>query len=253
MSTWAIEKKLGFTRSRVFNALKKHNIPTRTVAESHIKYKRSDFRGNLVERAYMIGFAIGDLRVRNHNGKNSETISIGCGSTKNAQVDLIEGLFSYYGRVWKGKPNARGVINIEAFVNKSFFFLLPERRDYAWCGRNKNHFFAFLAGFTDAEGSFYISNGKAFIAWGNYDEDILYFIRKGLITFGIETPKIYCDSLRGYVGTHGYKRNKNYCHVSICRKTEIDKLLRALKPYLRHKDKLQKLAVVEKNIKLRST
>ncbi len=252
LSTWAIEKKYGYSRSSVYSALKKFNIPIRNIAQAHIKYTRTDFSGNQEEKAYMLGFAIGDLRVRNHNKDKSETISIACGSTKKAQIDLIENMFSKYGRVWIGKSNAIGVINVEAYVNHSFSFLLPKIRKYKWCEKNKKYFYAFLAGFTDAEGSFFISNGKAFVAWGNYDLDILKFISKSLIRFGHVVPKIHCDKLKGKINSHGYTRNGTYCHISFCKKDEISKLLKKLRPYLRHRDKLRKLVVIEENINLRN-
>jgi len=251
LSTWAIEKKFGLSRSRVYNALKKHDIVPRSIATSHIRYKRSDFSGDLHEKAYLLGFAIGDLRVRKLNGKQGETISIGCGSTKFAQIKLISKLFSRYGRVWKGKPDKRGAINIEAFVNRTFFFLLLENRDYKWCLKHKNYFFAFLAGFTDAEGSFYISNGQALVSWGNYDVAILDFIKKGLAKFGIVTPKIYQDNLKGFIGKHGYARNQNYSHLSCSRKELVKKLLQELGPFVLHQDKLSGMANLRRNLIIR--
>ncbi len=250
LSTWAIEKKFGISRSTTYSLLKKYQIPIRSIARAHIKYPRSDFSGDLQEKAYLLGFSIGDLRVRSHNGRQSETISIACGSTKPAQIELIEGLFSKYGRVWKGKPDKRNVVNIEAFVNKSFTFLLPEKRTYLWCNKRKL-FLSFLAGFTDAEGSFYISNGKAFVAWGNYDVIILRFIKKQLAKYGIVTPRINSDSLQGYVGSHGYARNKNYAHLTCSRKQTVRVLLRELKPFLKHADKKNKLASLDMNLKIR--
>lgn len=198
----------------------------------------------------MLGFAIGDLRVRKLN-KNGSTISIGCGSTKHAQIALIEELFSPYGRIWKGRPDRRGAINIEAFVDMSFSFLLPSERQYQWCDGSRDSFFSFLAGFTDAEGSFYISNGKAFVAWGTYDMQVLGFIKTGLAKYMIHSPRLYRDSLRGFVGSHGYIRNKNYWHLSISRKAELQKLLPLLGSYLRHKDKRRALAQVNKNLIMR--
>lgn len=251
LSTWAIEKKFGFPRSRVYNALKRNDIIPRSIANSHIRYKRLDFNGDLCEKAYLLGFAVGDLRVRKLNGKQSETISIGCGSTKFAQIKLFYRLFSGYGRVWRGKPDKRGAINIEAFVNKTFSFLLPEFRDYKWCVKCKKHFFAFLAGFTDAEGSFYISNGQAFVSWGNYDAIILDFIKKGLDRFGIITQRIFQDSLKGFIGSHGYVRNNNYSHLTCGRKEMIRKLLQELEPFVLHQDKMKNMARLRKNLIMR--
>ena len=181
------------------------------------------------------------------------TISIGCGSTKPAQITLVRQLFSKYGRVWAGAPDRRGAINVEAFVNKSFDFLLPTEREYAWCGRKENHFFSFLAGFTDAEGSLFISSGKAHVAWGNYDTKILAFIRSGLTRFDIEAPNMHCDSLRGYTGTHGYTRRKNYCHVTCVKKEVVQKLIDKLKPHMRHADKRDCLVRLRKNLIMRNT
>ena len=251
LSTWAIEKKFGLSRSRVYNALKKHNIVPRSIANSHIRYKRLDFSGDKCEKAYLLGFAIGDLRVRTLNGKRGETISIGCGSTKSAQIKLIYNLFSKYGRVWRGKPDKRGVTNIEAFLNRTFYFLLPKIREYKWCIKHKKHFFAFLAGFTDAEGSFYISRGQAFVSWGNYDVAILNFIKKGLEKFGIVTHKICQDNLKGFIGKHGYVRNQNYSHLSCSRKKLVGKMLQELRPLILHQDKLSSMANLRRNLIMR--
>jgi len=251
LSTWAIEKRFGFSRSSVYQALKKHQIQARTLAKSHIRYARADFSGDKCEEAYLLGFSIGDLRVRILNKKQSETISIGCGSTKRAQIVLIEGLFSSYGRVWKGAPDRRGAVNIEAFVNKSFSFLLPRVRSYKWCANNADHFFSFLAGFTDAEGSFFISNGKAFVSWGNYNHGILLFIKRGLLKFDIKSPALCRDTLQGYIGAHGYRRNKNYWHLTITRKVAVKELLDRLGPLTMHADKKRALVCLRRNLIMR--
>lgn len=249
-STWAIEKRFGYSRTRVYKALKKHGVPVRTLSASHIRYARTGFSGDSCEKAYLLGFAIGDLRVRRLN-KGGGTISIGCGSTKPAQIELIEKLFSGYGRVWKGAPDKRGAVNIEAFLNDTFSFLLPDAREYKWCANAEGTFFAFLAGFTDAEGSFFVSNGKAFISWGNYNVTILRFIRSNLLKFGIDAPALHRDSLKGFVGSHGYPRKKNYWHLTITRKAMLEKLLNQLSARLRHADKHRALVRVRQNLIMR--
>lgn len=251
LSTWAIESRYGIPRSRVFNALKRFGIPSRTLAQSHITYTRADFSGDALEKVYLIGFAIGDLRVRNHGGARSETISIACGSTKTAQIELIQSMFAPYGRVWVGKPNSRGVVNVEAFVNTTFAFLIKKDCNYMWCAEAADSFFAFLAGFTDAEGSFYLTRNQARVAWGNYDTSVLMFIKNGLTTFGIRSPNIICDSLGGTVGSHGFRRNKNYCHLTCARKDVIRMLIARLKPYIRHADKKIALQAIERNLEAR--
>lgn len=248
LSTWAIESRYGLSRSRVYNALKKFNLPSRNLAQSHIVYPRLDFSGDACEKAYLIGFAEGDLRVRIHNKVRSETISIECGSTKPAQIDLIRDLFSPYGRVWIGKPNIRGVVNIEAFVNRSFAFLLPQQRTYTWCAKSEKCFFAFLAGCTDAEGSFFITDNQARVAWGNEDKDILTFIQGTLLSYGITPSQLVCDSRAGTLSSNGYFFNQDYCHVECIRKVSIRDLLRRIARYIRHADKKIALARIQRNL-----
>ncbi|MFB6192858.1 MAG: hypothetical protein ABEK00_01270, partial [Candidatus Nanohaloarchaea archaeon] len=73
LSTRDIAEKLDTGRSTVYSKLKKFDIPTRDISESHIKYERKDFSGDSEERNYMLGFCIGDLRTRKV-GKKSKTI-----------------------------------------------------------------------------------------------------------------------------------------------------------------------------------
>jgi hypothetical protein len=55
---------------------------------------------------YLVGFALGDLRVRKIY-QNSETIKVDCGSTKIEQINLIKNLFKKYGHVWISKPTSK--------------------------------------------------------------------------------------------------------------------------------------------------
>lgn len=154
-------------------------------------------------------------------------------------------------RVWQRKPDKRGAVNVGAWVDKTFSFLLPRERDYRGFSRHKNSFFSFLAGFTDAEGSFFISDNQARIAWGNYDVTALRFIKRNLSLYGIETPKIYKDHLQGTVGVHGYQRNSNYCHLVCTKKAVIGRLLTFLEPYVQHEGKKEGMVRLRKNLILR--
>src|SRR3990167_7030353 len=109
LSSRKIAKIYNCAYSTVDKIIKGYGFPVRTLAEAHIITSRLDFFGNLEEKAYLIGFRIGDLRVRKFY-KNSETILIDCGSTRREQIELVEKLFDKYGRVWISKPNKKGVI-----------------------------------------------------------------------------------------------------------------------------------------------
>ena len=98
LSTWEIEKKFGYPRSTVHRKLKEFGLNTRNIATSHIVFSRKDFSGDIFEKAYLIGFRIGDLNITKR-GTQSETIVVKCASTKQGQLELFRNLFSKYGHI----------------------------------------------------------------------------------------------------------------------------------------------------------
>src|SRR3989338_4669024 len=86
LSTRKIASISGYSRSTIHRKLKHYNIQRRSLAESEIKYNRTPFSGDLCEKAYLIGFAMGDLRVVNPT-KNRKTICVKGGSTQTDQVN----------------------------------------------------------------------------------------------------------------------------------------------------------------------
>jgi len=204
-------------------------------------------------QAYLIGFRIGDLRVRKFY-KNSETIHVDCGSTRREQIELVEKLFDKYGRVWISKPNKKGVIQVECFLNNSFEFLLKIDQNSipSWIMNNKLYFANFLAGFTDAEGSIFISQNKAFYALGNYNLKLLRQMKKSLMLFGVESRKITRSVRKGFIASHGYKYNSDYWTISISRKKELMKLFTLIEPLLKHAKRIKDLKAAKDNIVLRN-
>lgn len=245
LSTWEIENKYGYPRSTLHRHLRKHSL-IKNRAKAHIKYMRKDFNGDLIDKAYLIGFRLGDLRVRKR-WENSETIHVDCGSTKIEQINLIRSLFQKYGKIWISKANKKGKIQIEAFLNLSFSFLL-EKKVPSWILENKKYFFSFLAGFTDAEGSFGIYDGLATYHLGNYDKELLLIIYKKLKEYGIETRKPYNDHTKGYESKDGYIRKQDYWQLVVGRKYYLLKLIDNLDPFLRHEKKKRDLNIARMNI-----
>lgn len=252
-STWEIEKRFGYTRSRVYRKLHEYGIPTRNIAEAHIQYVRKNFSGSKFEQAYLIGFAMGDLRVRKTSPR-SETIHVDCGSTQEAQIRLITQLFKPYGRVWVGKSNRRGVRQIECFLDDSFRFLLtPRQLADRWITVRKDYFAAFLAGFTDAEGCISISGeGQSYYSLGNYNRLLLQQIRRELIRFGIPVGKLCESKIKGRMTFDIYRHNQNYWSLRIVRKICLLKLFVLIGPFLKHADKVKALARARRNIVLRN-
>lgn len=250
LSTWKIAEVLNCARSTIYTKILLFKIPTRNRAKSHIIYPRKNFSGNLIEKAYLIGFRIGDLRTRKFY-KNSETIKVDCGSTRIEQINLINSLFSSYGRVWISKPNKRSVIQIECFLNNSFNFLLS-KEPANWIFKNKKNFFAFLAGFTDAEGTIYISRNQAKYALGNYDIRLLNLIKDTLEKYGFKLRRIAVSKRQGLIASHGYRYNHDYWILTISRKAYMLRLLSLIGPFLKHINRIRQMNIAIANIEERN-
>jgi len=251
LSTWEIEMRYGYNRSTVHRKLLEYEIKPRTRAESHILYPRKNFSGDPIEKAYLIGFAIGDLRARKVH-KNSETIHVDCGSTKFEQINLIKKLFETYGRTWISRPSRKGKVQIEAFLNRSFDFLLNPKREISWILNSDDYFAAFLAGFTDAEGSIKIHNGRAVYQLGNYDKELLFLIHRKLMELEINCPESYEDNTKGYVTKQGYVHNQNYCSLRVCRKSSLIQLFELICPYLKHEGRVSDMKKARENVRVRN-
>lgn len=249
LSTRDIAEKLDTGRSTVYRKLKNFDIPTRDISDSHVKYDRRDFSGDSIERNYMLRFCIGDLRVRKV-GEKSKTIKVDCGSTKEAQIELFKDLFDEYGRVWEGGPYKDGSKHVEAFLNESFRFLL-DARDGLVLPERKEDFLAFLTGFIDAEGSFFITDGKAKFALGNYDKEMLKMFKSRLGALGVQTTQIYTNEGR-YSIEGKYERNDSYKLFQINRKDSLLKITEMISHYTKHGDKKSEMEKVRKNISERN-
>ncbi len=254
LSTWQIEKRLKISRGTIYRKLVEYNIQIRNRAQSHFIYPRKNFNGNKTEKAYLIGFAIGDLRVRKVC-KNSETIHIDCGSTKKEQIKLISDLFKPYGRVWISKPNRIKAVQIECSVNDSFGFLIEKRKslDY-WILANKRYFFSFLAGFTDAEGCISINKkqNQAYYSLGNYNKNLLSQIRECLIRNKIRCSKLTESKTKGKLCFGKYFHNENYWQFGIYSKGSLLALFDLIGSFLKHSEKKKDMRIAKENIKLRN-
>jgi len=252
LSSRKIAKLYGCAYSTIDNKIREYGLPVKTLAAARITTLRKNFDGNKTDKAYLIGFTMGDLRVRKKY-PNSETINIDCGSTKKEQINLISELFSSYGRVWISKPNKCGAVQIECSLNTSFDFLLKKRiLADRWILKNKKHFAAFLAGFTDAEGCISISNNQAYYSLGNYNFRLLHQIRQYLIQNKISCSKLTESKTKGKLCFGKYFYNQNYWQFGIYKKDSLLTLFRLVGPYLKHSQKKKDIKNAKKNIALRN-
>jgi len=247
-----IAKKLNTHHIYVSKLMKDYGLKTRSADFYHTKYKKHNFSNDLNEKAYLVGFKLGDLYAKLLPSK--KLISVGTTSTKIEQIHLFKKLFKKYGNVWISKVRNDGNRVFTVILNRSFNFLLL-KKDFVpkWISKNKKQFLSFLAGYTDAEGAISIAkNNVASFTLASYDKNILWYIYKGLLKIGIvcKPPKIRVK--KGHRKNDGIIYRQNYWYIYISKKASLLKLLILLKPLLKHSKRLRDLKKAEKNITKRN-
>jgi intein-encoded DNA endonuclease-like protein len=254
MTAFEISKKFHCCQRTVLNKLLEYGIPIRTISEANVlkppRYFRKDFSENLEEKAYLIGFRLGDLTAEEWV-KNSPTIYVRASSTKPIFIKLVERLFSSYGHVWRSnRPSRSGNLNVKCYLNRSFDFLL-KKQDLIepWALNNKKYFAAFLAGYTDAEGCFRVDKNteRGYFCISSQDKNILFQIYKKLNELGVLCRPPRLKRKEGIV-YRGIKNNKDEWTLSIGRKDALLKLIELISPYLKHAERRKKMMAVKENI-----
>lgn len=256
LTTYEIAKKFKCCQRTIYKRLLEYGVTIRSPKESKSllspRFPQKDFNGNLEEKAYLIGFSAGDLHVRT-TSETSPTIFINTGSTKPEFLQIVKQLFSAYGHVWKGKPAKNGAISIHCSLNRSFSFLL-NKKDLIepWILRKKECFAAFLAGYTDAEGTFCLCGGNAVFSIRSQDKNILHQIQAKLIELGILLRPPQIARRKGTKDIRGTISNRDIWVIFIHRKDALLKLIDLLNPYLRHADKQRRMKIIKNNIVTRN-
>lgn len=260
LSLKKIAKIVHRSESGLERRFKDYNLKSRGTKNRACKYKKKDFSGNLVEKAYMIGFRLGDLNV--YNLKN--IIQVRCSSTVNQQISLIRKLFSSYTvpktRKYLDKKYKIIKTDIICLLNKSFSFLTPkEDKIPSWILKDKTSFFSFFAGYTDAEGCFYFKKpgklGKTKIASfeiQTQQKNIIWQLWKNMQKYKIEAPSPKISVRAGYRCPDGNRNNKDMWRFDVCKKNSLWRLVNFLEPYMKHANKLKRIREVKNNLILRN-
>jgi len=250
LSTYKISLLYNCNRQTISNYLTIHNIPHKTKAQAQLRYyNRNVFDGSLEDKAYLIGFRLGDLNVYKPKG-SSETIVARCHSTSIDQVILIEEIFSRYGKVKVSESDNGYTIN--CYLNLSFEFLL-EKQDIIteWITLSDLTMWAFIAGYIDAEGCFQINQGRGRFAVTACDKNILSAIHIFLVKFGL-------TSIYRKVANQGEKSIGNYLfsndvwRININEANSLCQFIHMITPYIKHRKRLKDMNIVLKNIMLRN-
>mgnify|MGYP001580042025 FL=1 len=237
LGSYEIAKLFNCSQRTIMNYLCKYLIKTRSVQEakalSKPRYPRKNFNGNSVQKAYLIGFRLGDLHISKTH-PNSPTIRISTNTTKNEQLDLVEELFSKYGHVKKYNRDKNGAISIRCFVNNSFNFLLKKEDNVEkWILKNKYYFFSFLGGYVDAEGTFSSKHNTVF-SINTQDKKIMHQISFYLNKYGIQCIKpLLARKMNSVINL--VKSNKDVWLINIYNKKNLIILIKSVKKYIKHK------------------
>lgn len=208
----------------------------------HHKYKKINFSKNKLEKAYLIGFRLGDLNVR----LVKTVIMVRCSSTIYQQVALIRSLFSQYGGVNLSKAR-RGTYEINCYLDNTFDFLIPKwEKIPKWILNDRDTFLSFLAGYADAEGYFDATRDGLRIS--SQQKAIIFECCEGLNRFGFmcNTPIIVRRA--GHVQKDGVINNKDMWSFAIYKRSTTFSLMSAILPYLRHLHKKKAAETIVKQL-----
>jgi len=236
-----IARKYNCASSGLLRKMRKYGIKTRGLSEANMIYPKNKFSGDMIERAYMIGFRLGDLYAR----RGKYQVIIKTNTTKIEQVNLIKNVYGKYGHFYCKKTGH--VFYVQCFLDKSFSFLVQKQdRIEEWIMKKDRLFFAFLAGYIDAEGNIGIYSGRARFRVGSYDKHILWQVYQKL-----EKLNIHCKyRLESKAGK--YNQNKDFYRVSVNHKFSLMKLIECISPYLKHSKRFKDITIAKKNIMARN-
>lgn len=233
----------------IHKRLKRCGIPARPAGGSTYEYPKRDFDGSMFEKAYLIGFRLGDLHVEEGNW----AIRVRCTSTHQEQIDLVRDLFEKYGGVWISQPQEKRGIGITAHLNRSFGFLIPHEDKIAdWVLVDDRLFAAFLAGYIDAEGSFVSSGGRAYFKVDSSDKGILFQAWMRLIEMGIEFSEPRLVRPKGtWIRQFQLASRRDIWRLTTERKETLYQLCEMLAPFLRHRKRVRDMEFVKSNVQSR--
>ncbi|MBU0492412.1 MAG: hypothetical protein KKA73_26000 [Chloroflexi bacterium] len=256
LSQQQVGQILGCSKTAILYKMRQHGIKTRSKAEAQLirhGHLKRNFNGDERQRAYLIGFCVGDGHVKRlHEG--GLTIRVDCSSTRPEQIELFENLFSPFGHIWKGAPDQRGKVVIASYLNLSFDFLLDlEDEIPPFALADEDNFSAFLAGYIDAEGHIGINSRKqAELRLQSCDRNILHQTHVSLVKLGITGPKPWINRPEGYTDGQGVTSRRDCWCLQITAKSSLVRLFGKIGPYLRHSKRVHDMNMALRNIEKRS-
>ncbi|MFH1769154.1 MAG: LAGLIDADG family homing endonuclease [Parcubacteria group bacterium] len=247
LSPYKIAGILNCSFTTISNRLREYSIPLKSPSFARMRYAKYDFDEDLVNKAYIIGFRIGDLNVYKPT-ENSETIIVRCHTTQYEQVEVMKSLFESFGHVQISCNKQH--FHVNCYLNGSFDFLLDSVDDMLGWIKKRSHSLAFIAGYVDAEANLIINQGKARFKIDAYDKEVLQWISNWLSENNIENKlgKIY---KRGQILKWRKPFRKDLWRLNINHGSSIERFLLASLPYLKHSKRIADAKLCLENVKTR--
>ncbi len=257
LSSYQIAKKFRCSQATIMERLNEFGIKTRTIQQGKAltkpRYKRRDFDGTPEDKAYLIGFRLGDLHISKTH-PNSPTIRVTANSTREEQIQLVRLLFRKYGHTKVGGPDSRGAKNLRSYLNTSFNFLLPKTKGVeGWILKSKTCTLHFFAGYVDAEGCFSINHrGGPVFAINSQDKEIMASIQSFILPSLSVDAKLHFTRPAGST-RYSVRSNKDVFSIFVYNKANLLKIINALLPILKHKKRkanaLKILSLFKNNVR----
>ena len=250
--------------SAVYHHLHRNGISRRSKSEAALRRwgtheQLKDFSAHPVEKAYLIGFRLGDLSIaRTYHG--SSVLAVSAGSTRSEQIDLIRLLFQPYAHITVSDYDDGGRLahGMHCTLNNSFEFLL-DKPDHvpAWIDGSDDLFVAFFAGLVDAEGCIYIHKIHGSVcgafAPGMNIKEVLRVCRVHLIALGVRCGNLVLMRRAGQSNKAGFVTRKDVWRLSIESKAGVLRLFELISPHVKHAVRRQDMDRIQKNINWRNS
>lgn len=230
------------------NRMRELCIQKRSSSDARMRYEKNNFSGDATEKAYLLGFRLGDLSVY-QTSKQSYLIVVRCHTTQMVQVTLLRNIFSPYGHV----TVSTGIYgyNINCYVNTSFNFLLPKYKKVPiYIEESVESIWAFIAGYIDAEGSFGINQGKARFKVDSYDVDVLEWM-KNMFQQSSLSVKFRQIASRGQRQYRSGIFHKDLWRLEINSASSMVRFMDYVRPYIMHEKRKADMIMCFKNIQAR--
>lgn len=246
---YEIGRLYGCSFSTVKNRMREYGIESVSRSIIQSTYKKKNFSEDKKEKAYILGFRLGDLNVYKTK-PHSKVVVVRCNTTCIDQIRVMQSMFAKYGKVSYKEQNS-GTYSVNCFLNDTFDFLLP-KKDYIpkWIRKNSEYSACFASGYIDAEGNVGVYDGRARLKVDSYDKNTIFWLYEWFNFSGAECPHPLLIGKKGqlYNRDKGYKYNGDLWRVRVSKKESLLKLFALINPYLRHTKRRKDVKKCLKNI-----